>query len=411
MNKFKDDIDQLTSSNAFDATWYIHRYPDVVKSGITPAEHYIRIGQRIGRKPNGRDEPTWQRREVPIPPAVPPRPVRESLSKGGDADPYSHYAASIFAKLDALPRENWPIDIEIDTDYTGPAHLSPFDPFTSTRAREVSMRQTMKMLKLGIVAVNPRPGVHAARQENGDFIRYPSIVTDGDQVGRIPSSMLIHIHAYYPDVLEEILDRFVGAAQQARFLITTTTNKSHDAVNRIVEERMFSKVQVVRTDNIGRDVAPFLEHAIDRVGAGDVICHVHTKKTPDMGSSYGAKWRKSLYGTLLTQTAFDAFEDQNLGLLFPDFSRSVGWGKNRDFCEAIAGTLGVQLRPQPGPFPIGNMFLARAEVARTMRRATQGTQWPREPVPYDGSMLHAIERMWPLACERAGKTWSAIYSR
>lgn len=411
MNKFKDDIDQLASSNAFDATWYIHRYPDVVKSGMTPAEHYIRIGQRIGRKPNGRVELIRQQREVPTSSEVPHRPARESPPEGGDANPYGQYAMQIFAKLDALPRENWPINVEIDTDYTGPARGTAFDSFYSAREREVSIRQTIRMLKLGIVAVNPGPGIHAARQANGDFVRYPSIETAGERIERVPSSMLIHIHAFYPDVLEEILDQFVGAAQQARYLITTTTQKNHDTVKRIVERRTFLKAKVMRTENVGRDVGPLLDHVIDRANDEDVICHVHTKKSPDVGGRYGEKWRKSLYGTLLTQTAIDAFDDPKLGLLFPDFSRSVGWGKNRILCEAIAKKLGESLREHPGPFPIGNMFLVRAEVAKMMRKATKGTQWPREPVPYDGSMLHAVERMWPLACECSGMTWSAIHSR
>ena len=109
MSKFKDDIDQLTKSSVFDATWYVHQYPDVVKSGMTPAEHYIRIGQRIGRKPNGRDELARQNLEVPIAPVVPRRPIRAWMPEVSNANPYTRYAMGIFAKLDALPRENCPI--------------------------------------------------------------------------------------------------------------------------------------------------------------------------------------------------------------------------------------------------------------------------------------------------------------
>jgi hypothetical protein len=46
-----------------------------------------------------------------------------------------------------------------------------------------------------------------------------------------------------------------------------------------------------------------------------------------------------------------------------------------------------------------------------MRDATRDFDWPREPVPYDGTILHAIERMWPIACEYAGFNWAAIHSR
>lgn len=414
MTKFIDDIDRLTSTGAFDAAWYTQRYPDVLDSGMTPVEHYVRIGQHIGRKPRSSEKQSGHPSGAYAPTisAIPIASVWPPLAKSENIDPYKQYETDIFAKLNSLSRRKpLPVDVEVDTDFTGPAHSTPFDSFNSARERENSIRQTTKMLQLGIVAVNPRPGVHGARQENGDFIRYRSIVAEADMVEQVPPSMLIHIHAFYPDVLEEMLDRFEGPAQQARFLITTTTQKSYEAISRIVEERTFSRARVIQVENKGRDVGPFLDHVIDHADDGDVICHVHTKKSPDVGGSYGEKWRRSLYGTLLTQTAINAFEDKNLGLLFPDFSRSVGWGKNRAFCEGLAKQLGVQLRAHPGPIPVGNMFFARIEVVRLMREATKGTQWPREPVPYDGSVLHAIERMWPLACERAGLTWCAIHAR
>lgn len=325
---------------------------------------------------------------------------------------YKQYEKQIFAKLDQLAhRKPLSTNVEIDTDYTGPVHATPFDSFLTPRQRDDSRKHTVRMLQLGIVGINPRPGVHAARDENGDFIRYRSIMAQEDVIERLPSSMLIHIHAFYPDVVEEMLDCFIGKAQDGRFLVTTTTAKNHQAVKRILEEREFPNAETILIENKGRDIGPFLDYAVNYAFPGDVICHVHTKKSPDVGGTYGEKWRKLLYGALLTQTAVDAFEDERLGLLFPDTPRSVGWGKNRPFCQTIAENLGRTLRSHPGPMPIGNMFFARIETAQVMREATRGMDWPREPVPYDGTVLHAIERMWTMACEDANLEWAAIYAR
>lgn len=342
------------------------------------------------------------------------RPVKKAYAAiATEADPaYKLYGDKIFAKLDELAaREPLPADVEIDTDYTGPVHATPFDTFMSAQQREESVKHTLRMLQFGIVAINPRPGVHAARQENGDFIRYRSILSKTEVVERLPNSMLIHIHAFYPDVLEEMLDCFVGEAQRGRFLVTTTTKKNHETIRQILAERQFRSAETILIENKGRDIGPFLDYATDYASDGETICHVHTKKSPDVGGSYGEKWRKSLYGALLTQSAVDAFENERLGLLFPDTSRSVGWGKNRPFCEEIAKNFGRTLKSHPGPIPVGNMFFARVEVARAMREATQGMEWPREPVPYDGSVLHAIERMWPISCESVGMEWAAIHTR
>jgi len=39
------------NSGQFDANWYVRRYPDVLLSGMDPAEHYLWLGKRLGRRP------------------------------------------------------------------------------------------------------------------------------------------------------------------------------------------------------------------------------------------------------------------------------------------------------------------------------------------------------------------------
>lgn len=409
MTAVKDQIRDLIDGGIFDEHWYVERYPDVRRCGMSPAEHFVRVGQHIGRKPNGRSEAERSPVSAPHRPAeFPSVPSKSSLLQ--DSSSYRSYQNKILATLNDLSaRSPLSTDVDVDADYTGPIHATPFDTFISPRQREDSINQTIKMLQLGVVAINPRPGVHAARQANGDFIRYRSLLADVDVVERLPSSMLIHIHAFYPDVVEEMLTCFVGEAKSGRFLITTTTKKNYEEIRCIAADMEFSNAKIILIENNGRDIGPFLDHAIDHASAGETICHIHTKKSPDVGDSYGEKWRKSLYGALLNQTAVDAFRDDQLGLLIPDTSRAVGWGKNIPFCQAIADKMGVPLKPHPGPMPVGNMFFARGEVAQVMRHATQGMEWPREPVPYDGTVLHAIERMWTAACDKAGLEWAAIH--
>lgn len=410
MTTFADDVRLLIESGLFDDHWYTTRYPDVARSGMSPADHYVRIGASLGRARNAAEMVNASPAQAPIaPPAVKVR----GDAVGGDshAPTYREYRQKIFAKLDTLGgRAQHSAAVEVDTDYTGPVSATAFDTFASQRSRDDSAHQVIRMLRFGITAINPRPGVSAARQPNGDLIRYRSIPAQADAVTRVPRSMLIHIHAFYPDVVEEMLDRFEGDALRARFVITTTTKKTFEAINTILEDRGLTAPQSLLIDNRGRDIGPLLDHIVDLAADGETICHIHTKKSPDVGGSFGKKWRQSLYDALLTQAAIDAFDDPKLGLLFPDSSRCVGWGKNHSFCKTIAKAIGVALPPHPGPIPVGSMFIVRAEVARVMRDATRGTVWPREPVPYDGTILHAMERMWPIACEHVGLDWAAIHT-
>jgi hypothetical protein len=45
------ELEELRSSGMFDAEWYVREYPDVARSGLAPAEHYIMVGRRLGRRP------------------------------------------------------------------------------------------------------------------------------------------------------------------------------------------------------------------------------------------------------------------------------------------------------------------------------------------------------------------------
>lgn len=46
-----EEIAALRASGTFDEVWYLSEYPDVAKAGIDPAEHYLWLGQRMGRRP------------------------------------------------------------------------------------------------------------------------------------------------------------------------------------------------------------------------------------------------------------------------------------------------------------------------------------------------------------------------
>lgn len=63
--KIKADLNILNSSELFDAEWYLKSYPDVEKSGIDPAEHYLIFGWLEGRYPSLYFDGTWYLNRYP----------------------------------------------------------------------------------------------------------------------------------------------------------------------------------------------------------------------------------------------------------------------------------------------------------------------------------------------------------
>ena len=71
--------------------------------------------------------------------------------------------------------------------------------------------------------------------------------------------------------------------------------------------------------------------------------------------------------------------------------------------EALAPRLGLGDLPEYIDFPVGSMFWMRAAALEPI--VALGLDWadyPPEPVAYDGTLLHALERLFPLVAESRG---------
>jgi lipopolysaccharide biosynthesis protein len=52
------------------------------------------------------------------------------------------------------------------------------------------------------------------------------------------------------------------------------------------------------------------------------------------------------------------------------------------------------------------MYLARTgALAPLLHAGFSFEDFPEEPIPLDGTAMHAIERLTPLVCEKAGYRW------
>ena len=102
--------------------------------------------------------------------------------------------------------------------------------------------------------------------------------------------------------------------------------------------------------------------------------------------------------------------DTDLGLVFPDDPGCLGWTENRAHAEALAERLQIKKLPQAINFPVGTMFWARQGALSNLYNL--GLSWedyPEEPLGYDGTILHAIERLIPQICMANGKRYAMTH--
>ena len=150
-----------------------------------------------------------------------------------------------------------------------------------------------------------------------------------------------------------------------------------------------------------------------------MVGHFHLKGTKQLESADVRQWQSFLYDTLIGKngeiaaSVLRSFEaNPKLGLCFQEDPCLPSWGKNRELAGHLLRQLGIaQQTPDVAEYPTGNMFWARtAALAPLIQYNWQWSDFPSEPVPYDGSILHALERLSPAICEAAGFEWATVHN-
>lgn len=237
-----------------------------------------------------------------------------------------------------------------------------------------------------------------------------------------PASVALHGHFHYPENINDFMVALAANQFPADLFLTTTSLEAAEILRAMTSGYQRGSVVVEILSNVGRDIYAFLHVLREHIrGRYEFIGHLHGKRSVHaLGQDieFGAKWRRFLWEHLLGPSCragdviIDAMRrDVRLGLVFPENGCLIGWEKN----EASAAMLARRLArrgalPAHIEFPSGTMFWARVEALDGLVRAEfREEEMPGEPLPIDGTLLHAFERMLPLLCEEAGYGYATTY--
>src|ERR1700733_164968 len=173
--------------------------------------------------------------------------------------------------------------------------------------------------------------------------------------------------------------------------------------------------------NRGRDIAPKLVGFAAVHDRYDYVLPLHTKASPHESRLEG--WRGYLLDTLLGSAdivhgVFEAFtRAPRLGMLAPQHIDVllpwIRWGRNYTMAEDLATRMDFPLTvTAPLEFPSGSMFWARSAALRPLLDLHLSVDdFQAESGQIDGTLAHAIERLYFLFCERAGFNWPKLPAR
>jgi hypothetical protein len=224
----------------------------------------------------------------------------------------------------------------------------------------------------------------------------------------------LQIHVHYPDRLAALVERLTQNRATIDLLVSATSDRAAHAARSQLRHYRGGSVEVRQVPNRGRDIAPLLTEFADTILANyDIVGHVHTKKTADVAdATLGETWYRFLLENLLGGHARMADEtlarmtaNPEVGMVFADDPHVVGWTGNRAGAEALSTRLGIDRIPENPVFPVGTMFWARVAALRPLFDfGLTLDDYPEEPAPYDGTILHVIERVLPMVATASGAT-------
>jgi lipopolysaccharide biosynthesis protein len=232
--------------------------------------------------------------------------------------------------------------------------------------------------------------------------------------GEIPRTkeIAIVIHAFYPEILHEIIDYWqrIPVLQGVLFMVTTPPDKV-DACRDVFESRGVRCEWIVfSTENHGRDILPFCKMYDFLIRKGiRVYCKLHTKKSKHRGD--GDAWRNELFSGLLEPNRIEAIlralsTDSGIGIVLPRehiLKMTEFLGANCDTVLALTARLGLPVcKLNDLPLVAGSMFWARIEALVPMHMLYSEEYFERECGQVDGTFAHAFERMLSISAACLG---------
>jgi O-antigen biosynthesis protein len=423
----------------FDAIFYARSYSDVKEGGWNPVMHYIRHGWREGRTPHpGFDV----NRYIAFHPQVDFKTIDPlqhcirtyrsikwvagvSSFERPDAAPYSEFASEQ-RQLDALFDAEYYLSMYEDIREAG---IDPFLHYALHGWRENRNPSpefdTWYFLKKHPEFADAQDSplhqfVRAGLPANWK-LRSPDSVTldttdrDCHANAKDKLRLAVHVHAFYPEFIEEIYPALSRVSTIPFDLFVTTCASADERfiyhyLNRR-SPRFSFKTRLV--ENRGRDIGPMLTAFPEMWKHYDIVAHLHAKKSPHTG--FGEKWRRytveQMFGSSsLVENIMDFLQrNEDVGFLFPDnlqvIKEYVEWGTNASLIHSLferAHLRQIEL-PKIAEFAAGSMAWFRTAAFQIIVEAfAKPEDFDIEEGQLDSTIVHAMERAFPLIAKAQG---------
>ncbi|MEI0566362.1 rhamnan synthesis F family protein [Brachyspira pulli] len=236
----------------------------------------------------------------------------------------------------------------------------------------------------------------------------------------------IHIHLYYIDMLNIFINYLQESPINFDLFISVISEDNKNICLQNINNtslQKLNKLYVKKVQNIGRDISSFLIDFKDDWKRYDLVCHIHSKKslhTKEIG-----RWSEYLFNNLISNDAITNITsnfllNDNLGVVFPPvFYMIYKWAINLHESDEkkiieLLNKLNINFIPNRENFifSAGNMFWFRPKALEKLFDLNiTYDDIPKEPIEYDHTILHVLERLQCIIAEQSGFIIKSYISR
>lgn len=237
-----------------------------------------------------------------------------------------------------------------------------------------------------------------------------------------PGTALVVFHMYYPDLVDADLQYLMQLPAGVDLLVTT----SNDELDREYVCQKLSGLPgkflgLMDAPKRGRDIAAFLVAARETMKNYEFACFTHDKKMSKEAhySTIGENFRELINenvlasGTYVTNVLHLFQKNPSLGVVAPPppfmggYLNSVGdaWQGNFKCAKELMKKLGLayNLSRKEQPYILGTSLWFRTKALKPLLDYPfTENDLPGEPLPADGTVSHAVERIFPYVAQSQG---------
>jgi lipopolysaccharide biosynthesis protein len=222
--------------------------------------------------------------------------------------------------------------------------------------------------------------------------------------------LAVVIHAFYPDILLELLERLEASRPPALKLFITCPISEQPAVEQLLQQFSFEYFILV-VDNRGRDILPFIK-ILPQIVKEDfpLLLKLHTKRSNYRNRK--ALWKDDLFDKLVgSEQLFNSIRVlevfPSIGILGPEnhvVPMGLYYGANAEGVKRLSHQLGLKdAQLLQLNFVAGSMFYARtAAMLPLLTLSWKDTDFEEEAGQVDGTLAHAVERAFSSSARAAG---------